>query len=76
METSLRPNLKLTIPLLSYFYRLDDHYNTLQHKLSQRQQKLLDALALYKLYSEADLVKSWVIERVMTLQKYFAMSSM
>lgn len=42
---------------------LDDHYNALQYKMSVRHQKLLDALALYKLYSEADIVKSWVVER-------------
>lgn len=48
----------------SPLFSLDDHYEALKDKMNQRKKKLSDSLAIYKMYNETDLVKTWVTERV------------
>lgn len=49
---------------------LDAHFNDLKDRLINRHRKLLNALALYKLYNEADLVNSWIVGRRSQLTTY------
>lgn len=47
--------------------RLDSverRYNELLELTELRKQRLLDALALYKLYNDADGVEQWIAEKV------------
>ncbi|NP_001171782.1 beta spectrin-like [Saccoglossus kowalevskii] len=46
---------------------IDRRYKELVELARLRKQRLLDALALYKLYNEADSVESWIDEREQTL---------
>ena len=49
---------------------LEDHFKNLKDKSADRHKKLLAALALFKLYNEADLVNSWIIGRRSQLTTY------
>lgn len=42
---------------------IDRRYQELLELAKLRKQRLLDALALYKLYNEADSVETWIIEK-------------
>lgn len=43
---------------------IDHRYKELKALANLRKQRLLDALSLYKLYSEADGVEQWIREKV------------
>lgn len=43
---------------------IDRRYQELLELAKLRKQRLLDALALYKLYNEADGVEQWIAEKV------------
>ena len=43
---------------------IDRRYQELLELSEIRKQRLLDALALYKLYNEADSVEQWITEKV------------
>ena len=49
---------------------LDAHFKDLKERLINRHRKLLNALALFKLYNEADLVNSWIVGRRSQLTTY------
>ena len=49
---------------------VDEHFGDLKKRLISRHRKLLNALALFKLYNEADLVSSWIVERRSQLTTY------
>lgn len=43
--------------------KIDESYKELQEMAKLRKQRLLDALSLYKLFSEADGVEQWIGEK-------------
>ncbi len=49
------------------FVRIEAQYEALKQKAKERLEKLEDALALYQLYNEADMVKTWVTQHVSAL---------
>jgi len=44
--------------------KVGERYNKLSEMAKLRKQRLLDALALYKLYNDADSVEAWLDEKV------------
>ena len=43
---------------------IDRRYQELLELAKLRKQRLLDALSLYQLYTEADIVEAWIQEKV------------
>ncbi len=43
---------------------IDRRYKELQELAKLRKQRLMDALSLYKLFNEADMVEAWIDEKV------------
>ena len=43
---------------------VDKKYNDLKQLAELRKQRLLDALALYTVFNEADGVEQWIVEKV------------
>ena len=50
--------------MLSRLGTIDRRYQELLELAKMRKQRLLDALALYKLFNEADSVDQWIDEKV------------
>lgn len=48
---------------------IDKRYKELVELAKLRHQRLLDALSLYKLFSEADAVQQWIGEKVIIKRK-------
>lgn len=48
---------------------IDKRYKELVELAKLRHQRLLDALSLYKLFSEADAVQQWIGEKVIVKKK-------
>jgi len=58
--------------------RLDSverRYHELLELTELRKQRLLDALALYKLYNDADGVEQWIAEKVHSFIIYYLLSA-
>eukprot|EP00794_Sanderia_malayensis_P017796 gene17796-19573_t len=68
--STLNDEDKNTPEVLDEKQKIDDQYAALKGKANDRLDKLGDALALYKLYNEADMVKTWVTQHHVQLETY------
>lgn len=52
------------MPVQDSLHNVDRRYEELLKLVAQRLQRLQDALALYKVFNEADGVEQWIAEKV------------
>jgi spectrin beta len=52
------------VPVQDSLHNVDRRYEELLKLVAQRLQRLQDALALYKVFNEADGVEQWIAEKV------------
>ncbi|XP_065656363.1 spectrin beta chain, non-erythrocytic 1 isoform X4 [Hydra vulgaris] len=68
--SSLEKEVQESPEVLNAIDRLKEHFLTLQSKIDIRMKKLNECFALFKLYSEADIVRTWVTENSSQLKTY------